>query len=590
MEKAKLKRWIDAAAGRIVCDLVIKNCRLVNVYTGTIQKTDIAIFDGVVVGLGTQYEAKETIDAAGAYAAPGLIDSHIHIESSYVTPEEISRLAVPCGTTTIVADPHEIVNVGGLTAWKYMLDAAKEAVLDIQYMVPSCVPATPFEHSGAVLYANQMEEPLKQALGLGEFMNYPGVIAGADPDLDKILVAKAMDKPIDGHSPLVEGKLLNAYLVTGIRTDHECASAEEALERVERGMYVMLRQGSACHNLRENLKAVTKENSRRFILCSDDRQARTLLELGHLNNHLKICVEEGIDPITAIQMGTINSAECYGMKDRGAIAPGLRADIVLFEDLKEFKVQKVFVKGKLAAENGKYLPEVKRIPIDPVRNSFHVAPFTKEDLKLHLTSDKVNTIGVLRGGVVTEKKVSTVKRTEDGDFLYDPDRDIVKVCVVERHHETGGIGVGLLENYGLKRGAIALSIAHDSHNIIVAGTSNEEIEFAIRSLCRQEGDIVITLEGKILDSLPLPVGGLMSDQSGEWVAEHLKHVHETAYQQLGVHESVEPVMTLCFMALPVIPEIKLTDMGLFDVMKFTFMDINVNDQKEEETQDGTENL
>ncbi|MBQ7058138.1 MAG: adenine deaminase [Firmicutes bacterium] len=574
MEKAKLKRWIDAAAGRIPCDLLIKNVQLVNVYTGQIRKTDIAVFDGVVVGLDGNYNARETVDASGLYASPGLIDSHIHIESSYVTPEEISRLAVPCGTTTIVADPHEIVNVGGLTAWKYMLEAAKNAALDIKYMVPSCVPATPFEHSGAVLMASQMDEPLKEALGLGEFMNYPGVIAGADLDIDKILAAKAQDKPIDGHSPLVEGNLLNAYLVTGIHTDHECASPEEALERVERGMYVMLRQGSACHNLCTNLKAVTKDNSRRFILCSDDRQARTLIEIGHLNNHLKMCVEEGIDAVTAIRMATLNAAECYDMKDRGAIAPGLRADIVLFEDLTEFHVKKVYIEGKLTAEEGRYLPEVMRIPIDPVRNSFHVAPFTQEDLKLHLTSDKVNTIGVLPGGVVTEKKVSTVKRTSDGDFLYDPEKDIVKVCVVERHHATGGIGVGLLENYGLKRGAIALSIAHDSHNIIVAGTSNEEIEFAIRSLCQQEGGIVITCEGKILDSLPLPVGGLMSDQSGEWVAEHLKHVHETAFRELGIHESVEPVMTLCFMALPVIPEIKLTDMGLFDVIKFAFLDPN----------------
>ena len=576
MEKEKLKRWIDAAAGRIPCDLVIRNCRLANVFTGTISETEIAITDGVVVGLGPQYEGKESIDAGGAFAAPGLIDSHIHIESSYVTPEEISRLAVPCGTTTIVADPHEIVNVGGLAAWQYMLEAAKNAALSIRYMVPSCVPATPFEHSGAILPADQMGEPLSQALGLGEFMNYPGVISGADMDVDKILAAKAQDKPIDGHSPLVEGKMLNAYLVTGIRTDHECASPEEALERVERGMYVMLRQGSACHNLRTNIKAVTKDNSRRFILCSDDRQARTLLETGHLNNHLKICVEEGIDAVTAIRMATINAAECYGMKDRGAIAPGLRADIVLFEDLEEFRVQKVFIQGELVAEDGRYLPEVSRIPIDPVRNSFHVAPFTRDDLKLHLTSDEAYTICVLPGGVVTEKKTSFVRRTEDGDFLYDPEKDIVKVCVVERHHATGNIGVGLLENYGLKRGAIALSIAHDSHNIIAAGTTNEEIEFAVRSLCSQEGGIVITREGKVLDSLPLPVGGLMSDQSGEWVAEHLKRVHETAFRELGIHESVEPVMTLCFMALPVIPEIKLTDMGLFDVLKFEFMDPNVS--------------
>lgn len=574
MKKEDLKMQIEVARGLQPADIVIKNCRIVNVYTGEIIEGDIALWNGKIAGIG-EYEGKEVVDAKGSYALPGFIDSHIHIESAFVTPEEISRLLVPHGATTIIADPHEIVNVSGIDGMNYMLDAAEHAALDIKYMLPSCVPATPFEHAGAVVDADAMKDTMKDArvLGLGEYMNYPGILNTADSDMDKLMVAYENGKLIDGHSPGLSGKDLNAYAGSGVRNDHECSTVEEMKDRLERGMYVLMRQGSACHNLRTLLAGVTPFNSRRCLLCSDDRQPKTIFEEGHLDAHLRICVEEGIDPMTAVQMATLNAAECFRLYDRGAIAPGLRADLVLVKDLKEFKVEKVWIEGTLVAEDGRYLPEVTRCDITPVKGSVHVKDFSVEKLKMNLKSDHVHVIDILPGGVVTGKGTADITRTSDGDFQYDPSADIVKVAVVERHKNTGNVAVGLLRGYGMKRGAVALSIAHDSHNMIAVGVSNEEIAFAVEQLIAQTGGVVITSEGQVLESMPLPVGGIMSDQTGEWVDKKLTSLHETAYQKLSINRDVEPVMTLCFMALPVIPELKLTDMGLFDVTKFEFISV-----------------
>lgn len=574
MKKEELKSQIAVARGLQPADTVIKNCRIVNVYTGEITDGDIALWNGKIVGIG-EYEGKKIVDAEGSYALPGFIDSHIHIESSFVTPEEISRLLVPHGATTIIADPHEIVNVCGIDGMNYMLDAAKSAALDIKYMLPSCVPATPFEHAGAVVDADAMKDTMKDAhvLGLGEYMNYSGILNAADSDMDKLMVAYEHGKLIDGHSPGLSGRDLNAYAGAGVHNDHECSTVEEMKDRLERGMYVLMRQGSACHNLRTLLAGVTPANSRRCLLCSDDRQPKTIFEEGHLDAHLRICVEEGIDPVTAVQMATLNAAECFRLYDRGAIAPGLRADLVLVKDLKEFKVEKVWIEGTLVAEDGRYLPKVTRCDITPVKGSVHVKDFSVEKLKMNLKSDHVHVIDILPGGVVTGKGTADVARTPDGDFQYDSNADIVKIAVVERHKNTGNVAVGLLRGYGMKRGAVALSIAHDSHNIIAVGVSNEEIAFAVEQLIAQTGGVVITSEGQVLESMPLPVGGIMSDQTGEWVDKKLTSLHETAYRKLSVSRDVEPVMTLCFMALPVIPELKLTDMGLFDVTKFAFISV-----------------
>lgn len=574
MDKSTLKKLIDVAAGRVAADTVIKNCKVIDVYNGAVTEGDIAISDGLIAGVGS-YEGREVIDAAGQFAAPGFIDSHIHIESAYVSPEEIGRLLVPHGATTIIADPHEIVNVCGITGMQYMMEAAKETVLDIKYMLPSCVPATPFEHAGATVDAAAMKEPIKadEILGLGEFMNFPGVIGADDSVLDKIMVAKQNGKLIDGHSPGISGNDLNAYAAALIHTDHECSTLAEMKDRLERGLYVLLRQGSACHNLRPLLKGVNSHNSRRCLLCSDDRQPKTILEKGHLDDHLRICIEEGIDTVTAIQMASLNAAECFRLYDRGAIAPGLRADIVLFDSLKEFHVNKVWIKGVLAADNGSYVHPVKKHDITSVMGSCHVKDFSKEKLVLKLKSDRVHVIDILPGGVVTGKGVADVKRNEQGEFIPDPAADIVKVAVVERHQGTGNVAVALLRGYGITSGAVALSIAHDSHNIIVVGATDEDMEFAVQQLVAQSGGIVLVKDGKVLTGMPMPIGGLMSDQSGEWVDRKLTEIHETAYQELGICGEVEPVMTLCFMSLAVIPELKLTDMGLFDVTKFTFIPV-----------------
>ena len=574
MEKQELKRLIDVSAGREPADLVIKNCKVIDVYGGNIIEGDIAICNDLIAGVGT-YNGVEEIDAKGKYAAPGFIDTHIHIESSYLSPEELGRLIVPHGTTTIIADPHEIANVCGFNGINYMIKAAEGTALDIKMMLPSCVPATPFENAGATINAVDMVEPLKSGKlhGLGEFMNFPGVIYGDDEVLNKLLVAKNAGKIIDGHSPGLFGNELNAYAAANIQTDHECSTVEEMHDRISRGLYVMLRQGSACHNLRTLAKGVTPFNSKRCILCADDCQPKTILTVGHIDNSLKMCVEEGIDPIIAVQMATLNAAECYGLTDRGAIKPGLRADIVLIDDMESFNVDEVFIEGKKIASEGKYNLPITKHDISDTNRSFNVKDFSREKLSLKINSDKANVINILPGGVVTSKEVVEITRDENNEFVFDKNNDITKVAVVERHKNTGNVAVALLKGYGIKEGAIALSIAHDSHNIIVVGVNDDDMAFAVEELIKQGGGIVLVNNKEVIESMPMPIGGLMSDQSGEWVCEKLTNIHKVAHTVLKVNDDVEPVMTLCFMSLPVIPEIKITDMGLFDVTQFKFIPI-----------------
>lgn len=574
--KESLKKMIDVAMGRIPADVVVKNCKVINVYSGEITEGDIAISEGKIAGIGT-YEGKEVVDAEGRFAAPGFIDSHIHIESSYLSPEELGKLLVPHGGTTIMADPHEIANVCGEAGLTYMVEAGKRTALDIKYELPSCVPATPFENAGAILGAREIEKliPNDAFIGLGEFMNFPGVIGADEEVLDKLVAAKKQGKWIDGHASGLAGNALNAYASAGILADHECSTVEEMKDRLDRGMYILLRQGSACHNLRTLLKGVTPYNSRRCLLCSDDRQPKTILNEGHLDNHLRICVEEGIDAVTAIRMATLNAAECFGLHDRGAIAPGKRADIVLLDNLTDFNVNRVWVEGQLVAEEGVYLPTVEKYDISSVKGSVVLKDFSKEKFKMHLKSNKVNVIGILPGGVVTEKLTAEVELDENGEFVWNPDEVIVKVAVLERHHKTGNVACGFLKGYGIKEGAVALSVAHDSHNIIVVGVNDDEMEFAVNALVEQEGGIVLVKNGQVVESMPMPIAGLMSDQSGEWVDEKLTSIHDKAYAELGICGSVEPVMTLCFMSLIVIPELKLTDTGLFDVTTFSFVPVEV---------------
>lgn len=574
----KLNKLLMVANGEIKADIVIKNGNIVDVYNGKIIKADVAISDDLIAGIG-KYSGVIEIDASNKYITPGFIDAHIHIESAYVTPEELGRMIVPYGTTTIVADPHEIVNVLGFTGLEYMIKSAENTQLDIKYMIPSCVPCTPFENSGTIFDAKKIEQVInhQNILGLGEFMDFNGIINRVPETLEKILVAQKYNKIIDGHAPSLVGNRLNTYVASGIRNDHECSKVEEMQAKISRGMYVMLREGSACNDLRILLRGVTKENSRRCILCSDDRQPKTILEVGHMNNHLKICVEEGIDPITAIQMATLNICECYEMRDRGGIAPSLRADICILEDLKDFKATNVFIAGKEIARDGKYLEDIKKIDIEKVRTLMNIKDFSKEKLKTHLKSNKVNVITLVKGGVLTKKEIETIEIDKNGEFVFDATKDIVKIAVVERHKGTGNVGVGFIKGYGLKCGAIALSIAHDSHNLIVVGSNDDDMEFAINNLEKQGGGIIIVKDKEILENMPLEIGGLMSQENGKWVDKKLRKLHEVAHNMLKISKDLEPIMTLCFMSLIVIPELKITDRGIFDVDKFKFIDLEAEE-------------
>lgn len=572
---------IDVAAGRQPADCVIKNCNIIDVYTAEIVQGDIALVGGIIAGIG-DYEGKTVVDGTGKYAAPGFIDGHIHIESAFVTPEEIGRLLVPHGATTIVADPHEIANVCGVAGVQYMMDAATHTKLDIRFMVPSCVPSTPFEHAGATLEAEQIAQLLADArtLGLGEMMNFPAVMGADAAVLAKLQAAHDCGKPIDGHAPLLSEKGMNAYAAGRILTNHECVTVAEMHACMRSGLYVQLRDGSACHNLRTLLGGVTAENSCRCLLCSDDRQPKTILEQGHLDNHLRICVQEGLPAVTAIRMATLNAATCYGMADRGAIAPGLRADIVLLDDLTDFGVHKVWIAGELVAEQGAYLPITTRHDHSAMASSFTVRNFSAERLNPHLTPSpsgtQVHVIGIVPEGIVTQKLQQTVMVNAQGNFVHNPAQDIAKIAVVERHQGTGNVAVALLQGYGIQHGAIAISIAHDSHNIIAVGVDDADMVLAVQQLIAQNGGVVLAKDGAILQTMPLPIGGIMSDQSGAWVDAKITAIHQTAHEALGVSRAVEPIMTLAFMSLPVIPALKLTDMGLFDVEKFAFVPLEVD--------------
>ncbi|MTI48628.1 MAG: adenine deaminase [Firmicutes bacterium] len=569
----EIKKKIDLAAGRNEPELVLKNAKIVNVFSHEIIQGDVAINEGKIVGIG-EYKSENEIDMEGKYIAPGLIDGHVHIESSMVAPPQFARTVVPRGTTTIIADPHEIANVLGMEGIRYMIDTSEGLPMNIFFMLPSCVPATSFEHSGAILGADKLEELINhdRVLGLGELMDYPSVIAGNEDTIQKIEIAK--NKIIDGHGPDISGKNLNAYVIAGVETEHECSTVEEMINRLRLGMYILIREGSAARNLETLIRAVNQENSRRCLFCTDDKHPEDILEKGHIDYNVRLAVKNGVDPITAIQMGTINAAECYGLKNIGAIAPGYDADIIVFDNLKEFNILEVFKKGQKVAEDQKALFEVKEIDNSNVVDTVRIKEISKEDLELSITSDVVNVIRLLPHSLVTEKVVRKVEN-ENGKFKYHKNLDILKMAVIERHNATGNIGLGLVEDFKLKGGAIASTIAHDSHNIIVIGDNDEDMLAAINEVSRVGGGITICSGDKPVKTLPLPIAGLISKNSMEDVDSELKEMLNIAYNQLGVSEKIDPFMTLAFLALPVIPDIKVTDKGLFDVTKFDFIDISV---------------
>ena len=577
MDKDSLKRLIDVANGKKKAELVIKNGSIVDVCSGKVFKADLAIAEGYIAGFG-EYEGEREIDIEGKYISPGLMDAHIHIESSYCTPEEFGRMVVPHGTTTVIADPHEIVNVCGINGFHYMQNAAKNTCLSVKYMMPSCVPATSMEDAGCIILAKDMKEDIvsEAVPGLGEFMDYNAIIQNDDIALDKLVLARNHKKIIDGHSPNLFGKDLNAYVCSGIDTDHECSPLEEMEDRLSRGIYVQLRQGSACHNLEALIPGINEFNFRRCLLCSDDRQPKTIFEDGHLEYHLRTLVKAGISPVMAIAMATINVSDCYGLKDRGMIVPGKRADFVIFDDLKDFRVSSVYILGEEVAKDGNYLKELEKYDISGVSDTVHLDNFKKEMLQMCLKSDEVFAIEMIAGGVLSKKTKIKIKRDEKGFFVFDKNIDACKCAVVERHHNTRKVGLGIIKGYGIKSGAIAASVAHDSHNIICVGVNDDEMYMAIENVKENGGGFSLVKDGKVIESLSLPVAGLMSDLSGEEVSKKLLSLHKKAVDELGVNESLEPVMSLTFMSLMVIPELKLTARGLFDIFENKFIDIEAD--------------
>ena len=577
MDKDSLKRLIDVANGKKKAELVIKNGSIVDVCSGKVFKADLAIAEGYIAGFG-EYEGEREIDIEGKYISPGLMDAHIHIESSYCTPEEFGRMVVPHGTTTVIADPHEIVNVCGIKGFHYMQNAAKNTCLSVKYMMPSCVPATSMEDAGCIILAKDMKEDIvsEAVPGLGEFMDYNAIIQNDDIALDKLVLARNHKKIIDGHSPNLFGKDLNAYVCGGIDTDHECSTLEEMEDRLSRGIYVQLRQGSACHNLEALIPGINEFNFRRCLLCSDDRQPKTIFEDGHLEYHLRTLVKAGISPVMAIAMATINVSDCYGLKDRGMIVPGKRADFVIFDDLKDFRVSSVYILGEEVAKDGNYLKELEKYDISGVSDTVHLDNFKKEMLQMCLKSDEVFAIEMIAGGVLSKKTKIKIKRDEKGLFVFDKNIDACKCAVIERHHNTGKVGLGIIKGYGIKSGAIAASVAHDSHNIICVGVNDDEMYMAIENVKENGGGFSLVKDDKVIESLSLPVAGLMSDLSGEEVSKKLLSLHKKAVDELGVNESLEPVMSLTFMSLMVIPELKLTARGLFDIFENKFIDIEAD--------------
>ena len=577
MDKDSLKRLIDVANGKKKAELVIKNGSIVDVCSGKVFKADLAIAEGYIAGFG-EYEGEKEIDIEEKYISPGLMDAHIHIESSYCTPEEFGRMVVPHGTTTVIADPHEIVNVCGINGFHYMQNAAKNTCLSVKYMMPSCVPATSMEDAGCIILAKDMKEDIvsEAVPGLGEFMDYNAIIQNDNIALDKLVLARNHKKIIDGHSPNLFGKDLNAYVCGGIDTDHECSTLEEMEDRLSRGIYVQLRQGSACHNLEALIPGINEFNFRRCLLCSDDRQPKTIFEDGHLEYHLRTLVKAGISPVMAIAMATINVSDCYGLKDRGMIVPGKRADFVIFDDLKDFKVSSVYILGEEVAKDGNYLKELEKYDISGVSDTVHLDNFKKEMLQMCLKSDEVFAIEMIAGGVLSKKTKIKIKRDEKGFFVFDKNIDACKCAVIERHHNTGKVGLGIIKGYGIKSGAIAASVAHDSHNIICVGVNDDEMYMAIENVKQNGGGFSLVKDGKVIESLSLPVAGLMSDLSGEEVSKKLLSLHKKAVDELGVNESLEPVMSLTFMSLMVIPELKLTARGLFDIFENKFIDIEAD--------------
>ena len=560
----KLRNTIEISGGGKRVDLLLKNARVINTFSGDIHRTHVAVHNGRVVGFG-DYKAAQTIDLKGDYLSPGFIDGHVHIESSMVKIPEFARVVLAHGTTSAVIDPHEIANVLGLDGIKYMLASSEDSPLSVYVMLPSCVPATSLETAGAELTAHDLGLLLndERVLGIGEMMNYPGVIYRDEEVMRKILIAK--NKVIDGHAPMLKDKQLYAYVSAGIRSDHECTNVGEAREKLRAGMYIMIREGTAAKNLKNLLPLVNSENSRKFLFVTDDRHLEDIFRQGHIDYLVRTAIQLGVDPIRAIQMATINTAEYFGIKNLGAIAPGYAADLVVFDDLKKMKISRVFKSGRLVAKAGEIEPGVIKEYKGKTRGTINVRWIEHEDFALKAQGKYARVINVVPDQIVTRTSIEKVK--EDGGYVSsDTDKDVLKIAVIERHLASGRVALALVKGFGLKKGAIASSVSHDSHNIVVVGTHDGDMYTAAVQVVKMQGGIVAALNGQVLEALPLPVAGLMSDRSADFVREKQKRLNEIA-KMLG-SKLTDPFMAMSFLTLPPIPEIRITDRGLIDAVKF----------------------
>lgn len=565
---------INAARGIEKADLVIKNANIVNVLSEEIHKGDIAIKDGMIAGIGENYLGEKEIDVNGAYVTPSFIDGHVHLESSMMLPKEFAKVVLPAGTTTVIIDPHEISNVLGLHGISFMHEAVKNLPIDVYTMLPSCVPATPFETSGFDLNSYDLSLLIDKpwVLGIAEMMNFPGVLNLDKNVMAKLELAKSRGKCIDGHAPYLRGKDLCAYIASGVKSDHECTTPDEAIEKLRLGMYVMIREGTAAKDLDALIPVLKNCNTRKCIFVTDDRHPADLKE--HINGMVRRAVEAGVNPVKAVQIASLNTAEYFGLKNLGAIAPGYKADLLILPDLKSFKPDVVIKNGQVVAQDGKLTTEMSDCDSLSMRNSVNVRWITPYDFMIptsvDLESAKVNAIEVVPHQLITKSVISEVN-VIDGNAVSNVENDTLKICVIERHRATGNIGKGFVKGFNLKCGAIASTVAHDSHNMIVVGTNDEDMYKAAVALIKCQGGKVVVKDGEIISELSLPIAGLISDKDFDYVVGKCEELNKAAHS-IGC-KLEDPFMTMGFLSLPVIPELKITDKGVFDTSKFDFVDI-----------------
>lgn len=575
MNKETYIKNIKASSKQIPCDLVIKNITVIDVFQNSTFVSDVAIHGKYIVGLG-KYSGLNEIDGTGKYICPGLIDGHAHIESSLLTPREYYKTALLHGITSIIVDPHEIANVLGVEGINLMINLSKNIPLDFYFMLPSCVPATPFENSGAILNSSDLK-PLynnEKVLGLAEIMDIQSVINCESDMINKLYDAYKNNVIIDGHGAGFDIDKLNTYATSYIKTDHECHTYDELIERVRRGMYVHIREGTVAKNLKELIKGVSIHNSRKLCLCTDDKHIDDLLKQGSIDNSIRLCIKNGLNPEISIQMATLNPAECYGLKTKGAIAPGYIADFLILDSLHDFKISSVYKNGILVVKNNSLINKTDDSFEINVKTTINIPNLTREHFNISLQNKSViNVIEIIPNSLKTNHiKIDVSTLSNQSEFTPCTEKDLLKIGVIERHNNTKNIGLGIIKGLKLNSGAIATTIAHDSHNLIVCGTNDDDMILACNKIKEIGGGIVIVNEGNLISHLKLEIGGLITNRSTEEVINDLSKLH-LKIKKLCPNINFNPFLTLSFLSLPVIPEIKITDKGVFDVNNFKFINV-----------------